>query len=72
MLIIFINGIADDLNDMPRLYADDTSLSYSSANLDDIKHVLDDDLSKLSALAKKWLITFNPQSHAYSKYIYRS
>ena len=46
---------------MARLFADDTSLSYSSANLDDIKHDFNDDLSKLSAWAKKWLITFNPQ-----------
>ena len=61
LFLIFINDISDDLNGMARLFADDTSLSYSSANLDDIKHVLNDDLSKLSAWAKKWLITFNPQ-----------
>ena len=61
LFLIFINDISDDLNGMTRLFADDTSLSYSSANLDDIKHVLNDDLSKLSVWAKKWLITFNPQ-----------
>ena len=61
LFLIFINDISDDLNGMTRLFADDTSLSYSSANLDDIKHVLNDDLRKLSAWAKKWLITFNPQ-----------
>ena len=61
LFIFFINDISDDLNDMTRLFADDTSLSYSPANLYDIKHVLNDDLSKLSAWAKKWLITFNPQ-----------
>ena len=46
---------------MTRLFADDTSLSYSSANLNNITHVLNDVLTKLSAWAKKWLITFNPQ-----------
>ena len=46
---------------MTQLFADDTSLSYFSANLADIKHILNDDLSKLSVWAKKWLITFNPQ-----------
>ena len=61
LFLIFINDISDDLNGMTRLFADDTSLSFFSANLDDIKHVLNDDLSKLSAWAKKWLITFNPQ-----------
>ena len=61
LFISFINDISNDLNGMTRLFADDTSLSYSSANLDDNQHALNDDLSKLSAWAKKWLITFHPQ-----------
>ena len=60
---------------MTRLFEDDTSLSDSSSDLGGIKHVLNDDLSQLSAWAKKWLITFNPlkdRSHAYIKYLFRS
>ena len=43
-----------------RLYADDTSLSYSSSNLADIEMILINDLKKLKEWAEKWLIIFNP------------
>ena len=46
---------------MTRLFADDTSLSFSSVNLFEIEWVLNEGLSKLSAWAKSWLIKFNAQ-----------
>ena len=46
---------------MTRLFADDTSLSFSSINLFEIERVLNEDLSKLSAWAKRWLIKSNAQ-----------
>ena len=45
---------------MTRLSADDTSLTYSSANSDDIKHILNDDLSRLSPEVIK-LFSFSTQ-----------
>ena len=61
LFLCFIKDISDDFNGMTRLLADGISLSYSFANLNDVKHILNDVLTKLSAWAKKWLITFNPQ-----------
>ena len=46
---------------MTRLFAGDTSLSFSSVNLFEIERVLNEDLPKLSAWAKRWLIKFNAQ-----------
>ena len=46
---------------MTRLFADDTSLRFSSVNLFEIERVFNEDLSKLSARAKRWLIKFNAQ-----------
>ena len=43
---------------MARLFADDTSLSFSSASMAEIEFVLTNDLEKLSNWANKWLITF--------------
>ena len=42
------------------LYADDTSLCYSSSNLADIELILNNDHRKLKKWADKWLIIFNP------------
>ena len=45
---------------MARLFADDTSLSFSSNNLAFIEYILNSDLVKLKECAMKWLIKFNP------------
>ena len=42
-------------------FADDTSLSFSSADLAELERVLNEDLNKLSIWAKRWLTIFNPQ-----------
>ena len=54
-----INDISDDLTGMARLFAYDTSLSFSSASMAEIEFVLNNDLEKLSNWANKFLITFN-------------
>ena len=46
---------------LARLFADDTSLSYSSADKHQIELTLNEDLQKLTGWAKEWLIFFNPQ-----------
>ena len=61
LFLIYINDISEDLTGMTRLFADDTSLSFSSVNLFEIERVLNEDVSKLSAWAKRWLIKFNAQ-----------
>ena len=60
LFLIYINDIADTLLGKTRLYADDTSLSYSSSELAQIEIVLNNDLKKLKEWALKWLINFNP------------
>ena len=60
LFLIYINNIADNLTGKARLFADDTSLSYSSSDLAEIEIVLNDDLEKLKVWANKWLIMFNP------------
>ena len=46
LFLIYINDIADKLLGKTRLYADDTSLSYSSSELAQIEIVLNNDLKK--------------------------
>ena len=61
LFLLFINDIADDLIGMAKLFADDTFLSFSSADLAELERVLNEDLNKLSTWAKRWLTIFNPQ-----------
>ena len=44
---------------MSRLFADDTSLGYSSQSVDQIKTVINHDLLELNAWSSKWLMSFN-------------
>ena len=59
LFLIYINDISDDLTGMARLFADDTSLCFSSASMAEIEFVLNNNLEKISNWANKWLITFN-------------
>ena len=43
---VYINDLADYLHGMARLFADDTSLSFSSNNLAFTEHILNTDLVK--------------------------
>ena len=58
--LIYINDIADRLTSCSRLFADDTSMTYSSKNIDSIERVVNEDLAKLKSWSEKWLATFNP------------
>ena len=52
LFLIHINDISDDLTGMAHLFADDTSLSFSSASMAEIEFVLNNDVEKLSM--HKW------------------
>jgi len=47
LFLMFINDLADDLHSISRLFADDTSLSYSSTLQNKIENVLNNDLQTL-------------------------
>ena len=51
--------LLEALSGIARLFADDTSLIFSSADPAEIERILNLDLSKLSAGAKIWLVIFN-------------
>ena len=60
LFLIYINDISENLQGSARLFADDTSLSYSSRNLQHLQLIINDDLKHLHECARRWLITFNP------------
>ena len=60
LFILYINDIAENLISLSRLFADDTSFSYSSRDELQIKTVIDHDLKELDEWSKKWLMSFNP------------
>ena len=58
---MYINDIAENLRiSLSRLFANDTSFSYSSRDELQIKTVIDHDLKKQDEWSKKWLMSFNP------------
>ena len=60
LFILYINDIAENLISLSRLFADDTSFSYSSGDELQIKTVIGHDLKELDEWSKKWLMSFNP------------
>ena len=58
--MIYVNDIADSLSSVTRLFADDSSLAVSSNNMQVIENTLNEDLKKMTELAKLWLVNFNP------------
>jgi hypothetical protein len=54
-------SIGEKLISLSRLFADDTSLGYSSQSFDQIKTVINHDLLELNAWSSKWLMSFNPE-----------
>jgi hypothetical protein len=62
MFLIYINDIGEKLVSLSRLFADNTSLGYSSQSVDQIKTVINDDLLELNAWPSKWLMSFNPEN----------
>ena len=61
MFLIYINDIGEQLISLSRLFADDTSLGYSSQSVDQIKTVINHDLFELNSWSSKWLVSFNPE-----------
>ncbi|PJE78081.1 hypothetical protein CI610_02987 [invertebrate metagenome] len=58
--LLYINDISCELSSLSRLFADDTSLSYSSHDLNTIEADANADLIKLEVWSKEWLMSFNP------------
>jgi hypothetical protein len=54
-LVLYVNDIADNLLSLTRLFADDTSLSYSSQSPYTIEDVIYSDLESISIWSKQWL-----------------
>ena len=59
--LLYVNDIGDNLLSLTRLFADDTSLSYSSQSPYTIEDVINSDLESISIWSKQWLVNFNPQ-----------
>ena len=60
LFLLYVNDIADNLISLTRLFADDTSLSYSSQSPYTIEDVINLDLEVISIWSKQWLVSFNP------------
>ena len=60
LFLIYINDIADSLEGSDHLFADDTSISYSSSDSQYLQLIINEDLQKLNIWACKSLIIFNP------------
>ena len=60
LFLVYINDIAEHLLSWTRLFADDISLSFSAAHIDDIAGIINHDMQDLSNWARQWLVTFNP------------
>ena len=58
--LIYINDIADNLLSITRIFADDTSLSFTCNSLSDIEGILNHDLHIIANWSKQWLVDFNP------------
>lgn len=60
LFLIYVNDIVEHLVSITRLFADDTSLSFTSPNIFDIEGILNHDLRLITAWAEQWLVDFNP------------
>ena len=63
LFLIYINDIGEKLLSLSRLFADDTSLGYSSQNVVEIENVINHDLCELKTWSTKWLMSFNPDKN---------
>ena len=61
LFLIYINDISHDLTGLAQLFADDTSLSYSSADKHQIELILNEDLQKLRDWGKNGLLFSIPK-----------
>ena len=61
LFIVYVNEVADKLNCITRLFADDTSLGDFSKEKQLVEKSLNENLASLSSWAKEWLINYNPE-----------
>ena len=47
LFILYINDITEDIQSLSLLFPDDTSLSYSSSNINEIEQRLNSDMMKI-------------------------
>jgi hypothetical protein len=59
LFILYINDIADGLECLPLIYADDTTLIAFGESTHDTTNMLNRDLDKISKWASKWKTKFN-------------
>lgn len=59
LFLIYVNDVAVNMLSLCRLFADDSSLQYSSNNILNIEYILNHDLKILESWSKKWLLKFN-------------
>ncbi len=60
LFLVYVNDITDNLLSITRLFADDSSLSFTTSNTADLEGILNHDLQIIANWAKQWLVTFNP------------
>ena len=61
LFLIYINDIVNNLESMPFIYADDTTLIATASTTWETTNILNRDLVKISNWAHIWKITFNAQ-----------
>ena len=61
LFLIYVNDLVNDLESMPFLYADDTTLIATANSTFETTNILNRDLHKISLWAHNWKLNFNPQ-----------
>ena len=61
LFLLYINDITDNVTNLARLFADDTSLAYSGDNFQIMETDINRDLRILNEWAETWLVDFNPK-----------
>ena len=60
LFLVYINDMVNDIESNINLFADDTSLSMVVGDPDTAGAILQTDINKITALANRWLVKFNP------------
>ena len=60
LFLVYVNDLMENMSCFVRLFADDSSLQYSSPYPAEIEIVLNHDLETLITWSKLWLMKFNP------------
>ena len=61
LFLVYINDIVTNLESMPFIYADDTTLLATADSTFETTNILGRDLTKISNWAHTWKVKFNPQ-----------